>query len=217
MSDETDDEVSRDLVGRLGAGDQNALATLYSRERDRLRRIVEFRLDARLRGRVSASDVMQEAYIEALKRLKHYPAGGEVPFFVWMRTVTIQRLIEVHRKHIGAQARAATREVSLGYGGRGDSIDASSEKMAELMGDLTSPSLAAQRGEMIARMRQALDRLEPGDREVLALRHFEELSNREVAAVLGIQAAAASKRYVRAIERLQETMEAFPDQGEEPQ
>jgi RNA polymerase sigma-70 factor (ECF subfamily) len=216
MSDDVDDGATKELVERLKGGDQEALGTLYSRESERLRRIVEFRLDARLRGRVSASDVMQEAYIEALKRLKHYPAGGDVPFFVWMRTVTIQRLIEVHRKHIGAQARAATREVSLGHGGGGDSIDASSEKMAELMGDLTSPSLAAQRGEMIARMRRALDRLEPADREVLALRHFEELSNREVAAVLGIQTAAASKRYVRAIERLQETMEAFPDQGEEP-
>jgi RNA polymerase sigma-70 factor, ECF subfamily len=112
--------------------------------------------------------------------------------------------VEVHRQHLGARMRDAGREVSLDPGG---SLAASSEKIAEFMGDLTSPSQAAERAEAMDQLRVALDGLEPADREVLALRHFEELSNLEAAAVLGIQPAAASKRYVRALERLKGAME----------
>jgi RNA polymerase sigma-70 factor, ECF subfamily len=205
MTDEGEDIVG--MLDSLRRGDAQALAPAFSHYRDRLRRMVEFRLDDRLRGRVSTSDVLQEAYIDALQRLPHYRAAEDVPFFIWLRTVTVQRLIDVHRQHLGAKARDAAREVPLGHGG---GIEASSEKMAEFMGDLTSPSQAADRGEAIARVRAALDGLEPADREVLALRHFEELSNREVAALLGIQPAAASKRYVRAIGRLKDTLERLP-------
>lgn len=209
MTDEG--EGTGETLEALRRGDPRALATAFAQHRDRLRRMVDFRLDARLRGRVSTSDVLQEAYIDALKRLPHYRDAPDVPFFIWLRSVTVQRLIDVHRQHLGAKARDAAREVPLGRGG---GIEASTEKMAELMGDLTSPSRAAHRNEAIARVRGALDRLEPSDREVLALRHFEELSNREVAALLGIQAAAASKRYVRAIERLKEILEQPPGFGE---
>src|SRR3954451_6978465 len=112
MTDDSDD--IQETVDRVRRGDQHALAVLFARHSDRLRRMVEFRLDARLRGRVSASDVLQEAYIDALKRLPHYRADPDVPFFVWLRTVTIQRLIEVHRQHLGAAMRDAGREVSMG-------------------------------------------------------------------------------------------------------
>ncbi len=196
-----------ELLGRLERDGPHALLTEFSRHRERLRRMVDFRLDTRLRSRVSASDVLQEAYIDALKRLPHFQADPAVPFFVWLRTVTIQRLIDVHRKHLGAQARDAAKEVGLGFGG---AIEASSEKMAEMIGNLTSPSEVAQRGEIMAHVREAIDRLDPMDREVLALRHFEELSNQEVASILGIQAAAASKRYVRAIERLKDSLDRLP-------
>jgi RNA polymerase sigma-70 factor (ECF subfamily) len=211
MIDADANEDGQELIDRLRGGDQQALGSLFSRNRDRLRRMVEFRLDARLRGRVSTSDVLQEAYIDALKRLPHFRALPDVPFFVWLRWVAIQRLVEVHRHHLGAQGRAATREVRLG---QGDAIEASSERMVELIGDLTSPSQAAQRGEILGRLREALDHLDPTDREVLALRHFEELSNRETAALLGIQAAAASKRYVRALERLKDLLVQLPGFGE---
>jgi RNA polymerase sigma-70 factor (ECF subfamily) len=201
------DDDSRDLFDRLMQGDQRALAQLFSQHRDRLRRMVELRLDARLRGRVSPSDVLQEAYIDILNRLPHYQASPDVSFFVWARAVTVQRLIQVHREHLLAQARDAGREVRLG---RDATIEASSERMAELMGEVTSPSVAAQRGEVVAMVREALDRLDPLDREVVALRHFEDLSNQEVAAALGIRTAAASKRYVRALERLRVVLEALP-------
>jgi RNA polymerase sigma-70 factor (ECF subfamily) len=205
MGDEVDDLPG--LLDRLQHGDQGALAELFSRHRDRLGRMVDFRLDTRLRGRVSASDVLQEAYIDALKRLPHYQADPGMPFFLWLRWVTCQRLVEVHRQHLGARARDAAREVSIDGGG---AITASSARMAELIGELTSPSGAAQRAEALAQVQQALDRLDAIDREVLALRHFEELSNQEVAAVLGIQPAAASKRYVRALERLKNALAALP-------
>ncbi len=199
--DETDNV--QDLLDRLQQGDQQALADLFSRHRDRLGRMVEFRMDGRLKGRVAASDVLQEAYIDALKRLPHYQADPGMPFFLWLRWVTTQRLVEVHRQHLGAQIRDAGREVSIG---RAEGPSASSARMAEFIGDLTSPSQAVQRAETMAQLQQALEALDPIDREVLALRHFEELSNREAAAVLGIQPAAASKRYVRALERLKDTL-----------
>ncbi len=206
MTDQTDD--LQDLLARLQQGDQLALAELFARHRDRLGRMVAFRLDERLRGRVAASDVLQEAYIDALKRLPHYQAEPGMPFFLWLRWVTVQRLIEVHRQHLGARIRDAGREVSID---RGESPEASSARMVELIGDLTSPSQAAQRAETMGQLQQALDGLEPMDREVLALRHFEELSNQETAAVLGIQPAAASKRYVRALERLREALAGLTD------
>lgn len=200
-------------IDDLRRGDAQALGDLFSRHRERLRRMVEFRLNARLRGRISPSDVLQEAYIDALKRLPHFQKEPDVPFFIWLRSVTIQRLIDVHRQHLGAQARDAGREVRFAPGGQGGA-EASSEAMAELMGDMTSPSMAVQRIEAVASLRAVLDGLEPIDREVLALRHFEEMSNNEVAAVLGIQPAAASKRYIRALERLRAALE--PGAGEGP-
>jgi RNA polymerase sigma-70 factor (ECF subfamily) len=211
MIDETDDMPG--LLDRLRQGDQEALAELFSRHRDRLGRMVQFRLDGRLKGRVATSDVLQEAYIDALKRLPHYQADPGMPFFLWLRWVTAQRLVEVHRQHLGARIRDAGREIPTG---QDDALSASTAKMAELVGDLTSPSRAAQRAETMAQLQQALEGLDPIDREVLALRHFEELSNQEAAAVLGIQAAAASKRYVRALERLKDALAALPgfDGGE---
>ena len=201
---ESDDETTLESLRR---GDPQALASLFSTHRERLRRMIEYRLDARLRGRVATSDILQEAYIDALKRLPHFVADPDVPFYIWMRSVAMQRLIDVHRHHLGAQARDVGREVPLRGG---VAIEGSAEAMAELMGDLTSPSQAAERGESKARLLEALAGLHALDREVLALRHFEELGNHEVAALLGIQPAAASKRYVRAIERLKEALEQTP-------
>jgi RNA polymerase sigma-70 factor, ECF subfamily len=206
--DETDEV--RPLLDRLQAGDQLALGELFSKYRDRLGRMIQFRLDGRLKGRIATSDVLQEAYIDALKRLPHYQADPDMPFLIWLRWVTMQRLVEVHRQHLGAQMRDAGREVALGAGGP---LAASSAMIAEFIGDLTSPSQAAQRSETVAQLGRALDGLDPTDREVLALRHFEELSNQETAAVLGIQPAAASKRYVRALERLKGALEQLPDFG----
>jgi RNA polymerase sigma-70 factor, ECF subfamily len=187
-----------ELLCRLKEGDPQALATVFSRNRRWLLKLVERRLDTRLTARVSPADVLQETFIDALKRLRHFQADPDVPFSIWLRTVAIQRLIEVHRQHLGAKARDADREVPLAIA---CAYGTNSERIAARFVDLTSPSEKLERAEIIAIVRQALDRLDPIDREVLALRHFEELDNREVAALLGILPAAASKRHVRALER----------------
>lgn len=199
----TEDADVQSLLEAEGRDEQRALADLFARHRDRLRRMVAFRLDARLLGRVSPSDILQEAYLDALKRLPHFRVDPSVPFFVWLRTVTLQRLIDVHRHHMNAAARDAGREVHMNLADNGA---ASTERIAELVSQMTSPSGVARRVELVARVREAVDRLDPIDREVLVLRHFEELTNRETAAALQIQPAAASKRYLRALERLKEAL-----------
>lgn len=208
MPAETDAEVAA-LVARLKAGDHAALAELFDKHRDRLRRMVQVRLDHRLAGRVSASDVLQEAYIDALKRVEHYFQKDDQSFFGWLRLVVGQRLADLHREHL-AQKRNAGQDVPIHAGGPG----ADSACLAAcLLGDLTSPSHAATKNEAFAKLEEALAQMDPVDREVLALRHFEELSNTDTAALLGIQPAAASKRYVRALARLKEIMEALPGFG----
>src|SRR5262249_40619739 len=158
-----------------------------------LRRMILLRLDRRLQGRVDASDVLQEAYLDVAQRATEYAANPILPLFLWMRYLTGQRLMIVHRKHLTVKMRDVRQEVSL-Y--RGALPDASSVSLAaQLLGRLTAPSLAAIRAEMQLRLQEALNGMEPLDREVLALRHFEELSNGETAQVLGIHKSAASNRY----------------------
>ena len=199
-----------DLLARVRAGDQPALAELFARHRDKLRRMVQLRLDHRLAGRVSPSDVLQEAYIDALKRIDHYFEKPDQPFFGWLRLVVGQRLADVHREHL-AQKRDVGHEVPIHRGGPG----ADSACLAAcLLGSGTSPSHAAARTESFARLEEALDRMDALDREVLALRHFEELSNTDTAEILGIHPAAASKRYVRALARLKQILETIPGFGE---
>jgi RNA polymerase sigma-70 factor (ECF subfamily) len=194
------------LIARLRAGDQFALAELFDKHRDKLRRMVQLRLDHRLAGRVSASDVLQESYIDALKRVEHYFEKPDQPFFGWLRLVVAQRLADVRREHT-AQKRDAGKDVSIHPADQG----ADSACLAAcLLGNLSSPSGAASKNETFARLEEALEQMDPLDREVLALRHFEELSNAETAELLGIQPPAASKRYVRALARLKDILESIP-------
>jgi RNA polymerase sigma-70 factor (ECF subfamily) len=198
----------QDQLRRLAAGDGQALAELFTRYRDRLRRMVQLRLDRRLQGRIDASDVLQEAYLDAARRAPEYAANPAVPFFLWLRLLTGQRLLMVHRRHLGAKMRDVGQEVSL-Y--RGALPQASSLSLAaQLLGRMTSPSRAAVRAEMQLKLQEALNGMDPLDREVLTLRHFEELSNGETAAVLGIPKSAASNRYVRALKRLKDVLASMP-------
>lgn len=193
------------LVERLTRGDPSALAELFERFGGPLRRMVACRLDVRLNGRLSPSDVLQEAYIDALKRVPHF--RPEMPIGAWLRWIVKQRLIETHRQHLGAKIRSVAHEVSI----YPIASPSSAPRLADqLVGPITSPSQAAMRSEFVARMEEALRCLEPLDREVLALRHLEELGNTEVADFLGIHKAAASKRYVRALERLKEALSKYP-------
>ncbi len=177
-----------------GAGDQQSLGHDFMEHWDRLHRLVRMRLDRRLRGRVNPSDVLQEAYIEVVRSMPGYLSNPKVPFFAWLRHITIVKLMALHRKHLGTHIRDAGRDVHLG----GVRPQTSSVALAaRLLGRLTSPSKAAARVELQLRVQDALDSLEPLDREVLLLRHFKQLSNAETARVLGLSVAAASNRYVR--------------------
>jgi RNA polymerase sigma-70 factor (ECF subfamily) len=166
-------------------------------------------MDHRLSGRIDPSDVLQETYLDVARRFPEYAAGAPVPFFVWLRNLAGQRLVDLHRHHLGAQMRSAGQEVSL-Y--RGALPQVSSASLAhQLLGRLTSPTRAALRAEMQLRLQEALNAMEPLDREVVVLRHFEALNNAEAAEVLGLQPSAASKRYIRAIRRLKALLDDFPD------
>jgi len=187
------------------AGDdvEEALGGLWQEHRRRLLKMVHLRMDPRLKGRVGASDVLQDAYVEISRRVRDYLADPRMPFFLWLRFITAQRLAALHREHIGAQKRDLRREVELGM-----PAASTPALVDQLMARGTTPTQRIAREERRVQLAQALDRLEPGDREILALRHFEELSNLEAAKELGIQPPAASKRYVRALDRLQGLLDA---------
>jgi RNA polymerase sigma-70 factor (ECF subfamily) len=188
------------LLRQAADGDSQAVDTLFARYEGRLKRMVRLRLNRKLHARVDASDVLQDAYLEVAKRLAEYLRNPSLPFFLWLRHITGQKLIDVHRRHLGAQARDAGRDQSLD--GIVGPAAASESLAAHLLGRLSSPSTAAHKAELRGRVQTALDGLDPIDREVLCLRHFEQLSNVETAAVLDLGASAASSRYLRALQRL---------------
>ncbi len=206
MSDREDSDVA--LIDQARAGDQAAMAELFNKHRKRLRRMVGLRLDRRLQGRIDPSDVLQEAFLDVYRRQSEYVKNPKMPPFLWLRFLTGQRLLALHRKHLGARMREAGREVSLHEGvlPQADSLSLANL----LLGRLTTPSLVAVRAEMQMKLQDVLNSMDPIDREVLVLRHFEELSNNETAEILGLQKAAASNRYVRALKRLTDILAAIP-------
>jgi RNA polymerase sigma-70 factor (ECF subfamily) len=201
-------DLNDDQLKRLAQGDEQTLAEVFARHRQRLWRMVQFRLDQRLYGRVDPEDILQEAYLDAAQRIQHFVKGDFPSSFVWLRLIVNQTLINVHHRHLGAQMRDARREISIHGGPYAQTTSVS--LAGHLLGNLTSPSQAAVRAETRQQLERALETMDAIDREVLVLRHLEELSNSEVASVLGIQQKAASIRYVRALERLREIMSQIP-------
>lgn len=192
------------LLEQAQRGDQTAWGTLLDRHRDWLRRMVDLRMDRKLQGRIDASDVIQEAYIEANERLPEYLQNRDMPFRLWLRFLVAQKLLVLHRHHIGTRKRSAGREERW--------PESSSAHLADvLLAQGKSPSEVAAQDELRSYLCEALDQMDPLDREVLTLRHFEQLSNVEVAQVLEIEPSAASKRYVRALDRLHQILAPRPD------
>ncbi len=196
------------LVDCARAGDVQALGTLLDRHRERLRRMVQMRLDVRLRARVDASDVIQDAFVEVSKRLDEIRDQKDMPLFLWLRLLVGERLIILHRRHFGAQMRDVRRQVSLYHHALPEASTAA--LAAHLLGHFTTPTQAAIRAERAIRLQEALNTIDPTDREVLTLRHFEQLTRAETAQVLGIEESAAGKRYVRALKRLKEILASLP-------
>lgn len=198
---------SAEFVNRLKKGDTGGLADAFDFHRNRLQRMLMFRMDPRLRGRVDEDDILQEAFMNAEKRLQHYLNQRSMSLFVWIRLITEQTLIDVHRRHLGTKMRSAGREKSPGGGLRNSSSQTLSQ---QFLAGLTSPSQAAIREETAHQLHEALEQMSEIDREVLALRHFEELTNSEVAEILEITPKAASIRYVRALTRLKGVLAQLP-------
>jgi RNA polymerase sigma-70 factor (ECF subfamily) len=180
------------------------IAALFDSYRDKLRRMIMLRLDGRLAGKVDAEDVLQDVFLETSRRMQDFFETPAVPLFIWLRQITSQILIDIHRRYLGAQMRDVRQEVPLLR--RGACSASSVLSASQLADSLTTPSQCAIRREAHFELRTALARLEERDREVLVLRHLEELSNSEVAELLGIDKYAASKRYVRALERLRSVL-----------
>jgi len=210
MVDGSDDLLQ--LLQSAADGNQPALGELLDQYRTRLRHMVRLRMDRRVRARVDASDVIQDTFAEASRRLNDYMKNPSVTFFVWLRYLAAQQLQMQHRHHLGVQARDARREVALFGGGLPEAKSA--VLAAQLLARLTSPSTAAARAEMKVNLLAALDAMDPIDREILALRHFEQLSNSETAQVLNISTTAACNRYVRALERFRPILAALPGVAE---
>ncbi len=190
---------TRSWIRRLREGRSEALADLFEHYRARLERMVRLRLDKRLAARIDASDVLQEAYLDAADRIRDYLARPAVPSYIWLRGLTLERLIRLHRRHFGAQCRSVQRECAL--------PEASSILLVkQLIDGGTSPSKALSRQELRRQVQHALAELEPDDREVILMRHFEDMTNGEVAQAFGLSDSAACMRYGRAVFRLKQRL-----------
>ena len=192
------DPDTEELLRRSADGDRAARGALLQRHRDRLRRMVALRMDPRLAPRLDPSDVVQEILVEADRRLDPYARERPLPFYPWLRQLAADRLVEVYRRHVRAARRAVDREESPA-----NLSNRSADELADrLLAWGSGPSAAARRRELRDRVRAALAALPETDREVLTLRHLEELSARETAAVLGLSEAAVKSRALRAMQRL---------------
>lgn len=199
-----------ELVNRILQGDRDALGELFASYRPRLWRMVTFRLHPSLQGRIDADDVLQDAWLRAIERIDHFYEGGGASSFLWFRSIVIQTLLDLHRFHLGAQKRSTARELSI-YGGW--AAGSTSSCLAFHLSDSArSPSSNAANSELTKQLDSVLLGMNEVDREVLALRHFEALSNSEVAKLLDLTEQAASVRYVRALGRLKQILElVVPD------
>jgi RNA polymerase sigma-70 factor (ECF subfamily) len=207
-----DSEETQRLLEQVRAGDRQAFERLFERHRAPLRQMIEVRADARLRARLDPSDVVQETQLEAFRRLTDYLERQPMPFHLWLRKMAYERLLNLRRDHVTAARRSVMREVPL--------PDASSLQLAArlLAGNASrsSPSARLARSELAAQMRQALAQLPEDDREILLLRYVDNLSNQEIAALLEINGASASKRHGRAILRLHKILRSMGLREDEP-
>jgi RNA polymerase sigma-70 factor (ECF subfamily) len=196
---QADSEETRKLLAEVRAGDSQALGRLLTRHQPYLQRFIELRLDPRLRARLDPADVVQEAQLQAVRRLPRYLEQNPMPFRLWLRQLAHDGLLNLRRKHIGTARRSVTRKVAL-------PDDSAAEIACRLLMSGSSPSQRLNRQELAQRVREAMARLSESDREVLLLRHFEGLSNPEVAVLLDLTPGTVSKRYGRAVLRLHDLL-----------
>ncbi|MBI1903984.1 MAG: sigma-70 family RNA polymerase sigma factor [Planctomycetia bacterium] len=201
-----------ELLAAAKTGDRAAVDELLDRHRAALRRLVEARLDPAIRRRVDASDIVQDVLVEASRRLQDYLNDPAMPFHLWLRHMAQDQMIDAHRRHRGAQRRSLDREQPLAAPGN---VDHSTMELAGQLCDREmTPAAAATWQETLRRFQAAVDALDDDDRQVVLMRHFEKLSNHEVAQVLNLTGPAASMRYLRAMRRLRVFLGESPSQTE---
>jgi len=199
------------LLARAGTGDAAARGRLLERHRGRLRGMVALRLDPRLAARVDPSDLVQETLAVAHRRLDDYLRDRPLPFYPWLRQIAADRLADVYRRHVGSRKRTVAREEPGGL----PLADGSQLELARrLVGSVSAPSARLRRDDRLRRLRSALAALPDRDREVLVLRHLEQMPPREIAAVLGISEGAVYTRHLRALERLRRLLDDAENGGE---
>ncbi len=197
------------LLVRLRQGDREVLGELFGLHRARLWRMVRFRMDRRLLARVDPDDILQEAFLVGSRRIESFLSERGASLFIWLRLIVMQTLCDMYRHHVGAQMRDVRRDVPLEPNGDGSRTSVCLAVL--LAGTITSPSQAAVALELMARLEQAIGSMAQIDQEIIALRHFEDLTNLETAEALAITPQAASNRYVRAIARLKEILTPLRD------
>jgi RNA polymerase sigma-70 factor (ECF subfamily) len=206
QSDHSIDELETELLQQAAVGEREAVGALLMLHRDRLKRMVIARIDPRVAGRIDSSDIIQEVSAEAATRIHEYVSKPEVSFFHWLRFLTKQKIAETLRRHVHAQARDVRREMSMHQAAE----DGSSFALCQMiMGDLTSPSEAIAKVEMLALVEVAIRQLDPTDREILVLRHFEQLTTAEAAVELGITPNTCRQRHLRALKRMRELLQQY--------
>lgn len=202
MINNTDETVV--ILKRAAAGDRSAFEELFQRHRPKLERAVARRMDRRVAGRMDASDIVQEAYMEAFERLPKYLEQESMTFYGWLYWIAHQKVLEMHRRHLGARKRTVHNEVPL------LPVDSSAQFVSGLIGNLPTPSQEFAKAEMAEILRDAMKQLKPDERDLIIWRHFEQLNVSEIAQLLNITEGATHKRYWRALEHLRKILQ---DQG----
>ncbi|WP_010588040.1 sigma-70 family RNA polymerase sigma factor [Schlesneria paludicola] len=192
--------VTQNLLAQARVGDRAAVNRLLERHRASLRKLIQLRLDRQIARRVDASDIVQDVLLEANTRLEDYLNDSRMPFHLWLRQLAQDRMIDMHRRHRGAQRRSLDRERSLAAPQFAD--QSGFDLMGQLADHELTPAAASIRKELETRFLLAMEQLEEEDRDILLMRHFEQLGNNEVATALGLSAAAAGMRHLRALRRL---------------
>jgi RNA polymerase sigma-70 factor (ECF subfamily) len=204
-----DSPETQELLNQVRHGEAGAVDRLLARHREAMRRMIDMRLDPAIAQRVDASDIVQDVFLEASRRLADYLRDPDMPFHLWLRHMARDHIIDAHRRHRQAQRRSVDKERPL----QAPLADRSSvELIAQLVDRELTPATAAIRQEMEKRFQEAIALLSDDDREIILMRHFEQLSNQEAATALGLSEAAASMRYLRALRRLRATL--APDSHE---
>jgi RNA polymerase sigma-70 factor, ECF subfamily len=196
----TEHDQTQDLLDRARGGDEAAFEELFRRHRVRLKQVIRFRMDPRLAARADASDILQETYLEAFRRLPKYLETEKMPFYLWLRWIAREKVMAMYRRHLGAARRAIAHEVPL------LPTESSAEFVRGVMHPGPTPSQNLAKAELAERLRMVLGQLDQEERDLILWRHFEKLSIRETAQMLQITEAAASKRYIRTLEKLRKLL-----------